>query len=87
MTDAEADAFLTEYRSLMKAWTMSLTGLSQENAAELEKRLEAGRAQLATIATIWPQKSYSVDLLINARSRTWPGFASERIARPANRHP
>lgn len=87
MTDAEADAYLADYRALLKAWTMALAGLSRDDSEELGRRLEAGRTRLAEIATHLPQKSYSVDLLINARSRTWAGFAAERVARPADRHP
>lgn len=87
MTEAEAEAYLANYRSMLKDWTMALTGMSAADMNDLAGRLEAGRVQLAQIASDMPDKRYSVDLLINARSRTWAGFANERVARPANRRP
>ena len=51
----------------------------------LYRQLEAGRDVLATIAASHPDKRYSVDMLINSRSRTWAGFAAQRLPRPHNR--
>lgn len=85
MTSQEADAYISNYRALLKAWTMAVGGFSNDDSDALYRQLEQGQELLANIALECPEKSYSVDMLINSRSRTWPGFASERIPRPASR--
>nr|WP_295891148.1 hypothetical protein [uncultured Devosia sp.] len=85
MTSQEAEVHISKYRSLLKAWTMAVGGFSREDGDALYRQLEQGQDLLAQIALECPEKSYSVDMLINARSRTWPGFADERIPRPASR--
>lgn len=85
MTLQEADDFLSSYRALLKAWTLSLGGFSNEDGNLLYRQLEEGQEQLANIALTYPERSYSVDMLINSRSRTWAGWAAERLPRPANR--
>jgi hypothetical protein len=86
MTEIEAEAFLKAYRSLLKRWTMAVAGLSDSDSDALYHELEDGQDVLADIALLHPTKAYSVDMLINSRSRTWAGFAKERLARPHNRH-
>ena len=86
MTRQEAYAYLDEYRGLLKAWTMAVGGFSNDDADLLYRKLEDGQQTLAQIALDFPEKSYSIDMLINSRSRTWAGFASERLPRPANRY-
>jgi hypothetical protein len=86
MTSQEADAYISQYRALLKAWTMAVGGFTRDDSDALYRQLEQGQEFLAQIALERPEKSYSVDMLINARSRTWPGFADERIPRPASRH-
>jgi hypothetical protein len=86
MTSQEADAYISKYRAMLKAWTMAVGGFSSEDSDALYRELEQGQELLAQIALECPEKSYSVDMLINSRSRTWPGFAAERIPRPAGRH-
>jgi hypothetical protein len=85
MTNQEAAVFISKYRSLLKAWTMAVGGFTREDSDALYRELEQGQDLLAQIALEYPEKSYSVDMLINSRSRTWPGFAAERIPRPASR--
>ena len=85
MTSQEAAAFISEYRALLKAWTMAVGGFAREDSDALYRQLEQGQDVLAQIALEYPETSYSVDMLINSRSRTWPGFAAERIPRPASR--
>lgn len=85
MTNQEATVFISKYRSLLKAWTMAVGGFTREDSDALYRELEQGQDLLAQIALEYPEKSYSVDMLINSRSRTWPGFAAERIPRPASR--
>ncbi|MGB3339562.1 MAG: hypothetical protein WBA73_20475 [Devosia sp.] len=85
MTRQEADAYLDRYRALLKAWTMAVAGFSNADSDRLYRELEEGQDQLAQIALVCPEKSYSIDMLINARSRTWAGFAADRVPRPANR--
>jgi hypothetical protein len=85
MTLQEADEFLKSYRALLKAWTLSVGGFSDADDELLYRQLEEGQDQLADIALAYPERSYSVDMLINSRSRTWAGFAAERVPRPANR--
>jgi hypothetical protein len=86
MTSQEADVHLANYRALLKAWTMAVAGFSNADSDALYLQLEQGQDLLAQIALDCPEKSYSVDMLINSRSRTWPGFADQRIPRPASRH-
>lgn len=86
MTSQEADVYINKYRALLKAWTMAVGGFSSEDSDALYRQLEHGQEFLAQIALECPEKSYTVDMLINSRSRTWPGFAAERIPRPANRY-
>lgn len=85
MTSEEADHYLASYRMLLKTWTMAIAGFSDADSDQLYRRLEEGQEELARIALARPEKSYSVDMLINSRSRTWAGFASERLPRPAQR--
>jgi len=85
MTCQEADAYLANYRALLKAWTMAVGGFSDADSDSLYRQLEEGQERLAEIALICPEKSYSIDMLINARSRSWAGFAADRVPRPANR--
>jgi hypothetical protein len=85
MTCQEANAYLDRYRALLKAWTMAVAGFSNEDSDTLYRELEEGQEQLAEIALACPEKSYSIDMLINSRSRTWAGFAADRLPRPANR--
>ncbi|MET3900467.1 hypothetical protein ABIB57_004433 [Devosia sp. UYZn731] len=82
MTGHEAEDYLREYRAMLKSWTMAVAGFSEANSDTLYARLEEGQQQLAEIALAHPDKSYSVDMLINSRSRTWAGFAMERVPRP-----
>ena len=86
MTSQEAEAHISTYRALLKAWTMAVGGFTSEDSDALYLQLEQGQEWLANIALHCPEKSYSVDMLINSRSRTWPGFAAERVPRPASRH-
>ena len=85
MTRQEADDFIGNYRALLKAWTFSVAGFSAQDSDALHQRLEAGQDQLADIALQFPEKSYSIDMLINARSRSWAGWTADRPARPADR--
>lgn len=86
MTEVEAEAFLKGYRALLKSWTMAVSGFANLDSDALYADLEAGQDVLANIALLHPQMSYSVDMLINSRSRTWAGYANERLPRPQNRH-
>ncbi len=86
MTSQEADTYISQYRALLKAWTMAVGGFTGDDSDALYRQLEQGQEVLAQIALERPERSYSVDMLINSRSRTWPGFAAERIPRPASRH-
>jgi hypothetical protein len=85
MTNQEADAFISSYRATLRAWSVAVSGFSADDGEALRRELEAGKARLAQIALFFPEKSYTVDMLMHARSRTWAGFTSERIARPPNR--
>jgi hypothetical protein len=87
MTSLEAEIHISKYRSLLKAWTMAVSGFSSEDSDALYRQLEQGQELLAQIALECPEKSYSIDMLVNSRSRTWPGFAADRIPRPSSRHP
>ena len=86
MTSQEADAYIRKYRALLKAWTMALSGFSSDDSDALYRELEEGQDMLANIALECPEKSYSIDMLLNSRTRTWAGFAADRIPRPASRH-
>jgi hypothetical protein len=82
MNEIEADKCIAEYRALLKAWTMSITGIKEGNADELQRKLDENQYTLAEIAIAFPNKAYSVDLLVNARTRTWAGYEDERVPRP-----
>lgn len=84
MNETDADKCIAEYRALLKAWTMSITGIRDGNPAELERRLDENQYTLAEIAIAFPNKAYSVDLLVNARTRTWAGYEEERVPRPSS---
>lgn len=85
MTLQEADDFINSYRALLKAWTLSVGGFSDEDGDLLYRQLEEEQEQLAEIALAYPERSYFVDILINSRSRTWAGWTADRLPRPANR--
>jgi hypothetical protein len=85
MNETEADKCIAEYRSLLKDWTMSITGIKNGDANALQRKLDEKQYVLADIAIQFPNKAYSVDLLVNARTRTWAGYEDERIPRPAAR--
>lgn len=85
MTGQEAEDYLRKYRAMLKSWTMAVAGFSDADSDTLYARLEEGQQQLAEIALAHPDKSYSVDTLINSRSRSWAGFAMQRAPRPAQR--
>jgi hypothetical protein len=87
MTVEEAEQYLKGYRATLKAWTMAVAGFSNEDSDALYQKLESGQDHLVQIALDHPQKSYSVDMLINSRSRTWAGYAADRLPRPQNRQP
>ena len=87
MTRQDADARLAQYRAMLKAWTMAVGGFDHGDSDALYRQLEEGQSELVKIAAKFPDKSYSVDMLINSRSRTWAGYASERIPRMVSRHP
>jgi hypothetical protein len=87
MTVQEAEDFLKTYRAMLKTWTMAVAGLSNVDSDLLYGQLEADQDVLADIAICYPEKSYSVDMLINSRSRTWAGYAAQRLPRPQNRQP
>ena len=81
MNEAEADKCIAEYRALLKAWTMAITGISADDADAMHRELDANQDKLADIALAFPDKAYSVDLLVNARTRTWAGYEYERVPR------
>jgi hypothetical protein len=82
MNETEADKRIAEYRSLLKDWTMSITGIKNGDANALQRKLDEQQYVLAEIAIEFPDKAYSVDLLVNARTRTWAGYEDERVPRP-----
>lgn len=82
MIRQDADAYLDQYRNLLKAWTMAVGGFSGGDSEKLFRQLEDGQEQLTQIAREFPDTGYAVDMLINSRSRSWAGFVSERLPRP-----
>ncbi|MDB5473721.1 MAG: hypothetical protein JWP99_1024 [Devosia sp.] len=81
MNEAEADKCIAEYRALLKAWTMSMTGMNAGDPDAMHHKLDERQYVLAEIATAFPDKAYSVDLLVHARTRTWAGYEAERVPR------
>ena len=81
MTQDEAEAFLHRYRALLKDWTMSVAGINRGDIDAIQLKLNEGQYRLMEIATAFPEKAYSVDLLVNARKRTWAGFQDNRVHR------
>ncbi|HEY8357604.1 MAG TPA: hypothetical protein VIL30_09105 [Ramlibacter sp.] len=78
----EADKIIADYRSLLKSWNMAMTGFSQDNPEAIALLLNENESSLAAVAIAFPDKAYSVDILINARKRTWAGYFEQRVARP-----
>ncbi|MDB5615651.1 MAG: hypothetical protein JWQ22_3304 [Devosia sp.] len=85
MIHEDAEAYLTRYRALLKAWTMAVAGFADGDSDMMFHQLETGQKELARIAEAFPEKSYDIDMLINSRSRSWAGFTAERLPRPAHR--
>lgn len=85
MIREDAEAYLARYRSLLKAWTMAVGGFADGDSDVMYRQLETGQDELARIALAFPEKSYDIDMLINSRSRSWAGFAADRLPRPAHR--
>jgi hypothetical protein len=81
MTQDDAEYFLQQYRALLKDWTMAVGGFIDGDVEALERKLNAKEHILSEIAEAFPSKAYSVDILINARKRTWAGFQDERVPR------
>ena len=81
MTETEAEKCLADYRALLKAWTMCVVGLNPGDSDAIGRELDAGEPLLLRIADEFPDRAYSVDLLVNARKRTWAGFEEERLPR------
>lgn len=85
MTEEEAERFLAEYRQILKRWTMAVSGFVTADTTTLYKHLEDGQMTLSDIAITYPDKAYSVDILVNSSSRPWPGLLDTRPERPAKR--
>lgn len=85
MIPEDAEAYLAEYRALLKAWTMAVAGFADGDSDAMFRQLERGQDELARIAMVYPEKSYDIDMLINSRSRSWAGFAADRLPRPPHR--
>lgn len=81
MDEKEADWRISQYRALLKKWTMCVFGIEPGDSDAMERQLELGEHELNKIAAAFPSKAYSVDLLVNARKRTWAGYEEERIER------
>lgn len=81
MTQDDAEAFLQQYRALLKNWTMSVAGFEKGNVDALQRKLDEDEYMLTQIAIAFPEKAYSVDLLVNARKRTWAGYQDDRVPR------
>lgn len=82
MTETDAEKFLAEYRAMLKTWTMRVTGMEEGDPRTLGKHLEECEPVLAEIALAFPNKAYSVDLLSNARKRTWVGDEDKQTKWP-----
>jgi hypothetical protein len=70
MTEREANLFIANYRVLFKRWTMVVAGVVDGDSDDLLRQLDEGRDELTAIAARFPEKAYTVDVLINARSRS-----------------
>jgi hypothetical protein len=82
MTQDDAEYLLQQYRALLKDWTMTVGGFVVGDVEALERKLNAKEHILAEIAAAFPSKAYSVDILINARKRTFAGLHDDRVPRP-----
>jgi hypothetical protein len=83
MTENEAERCIADYRALLKQWTMCTVGVRTGDADATARELNQGEQMLVEIAAVYPAKAYSVDLLVNARKRTWAGYEDERVPRAA----
>lgn len=79
MTETEADRCIADYRAMLKQWTMCIVGLCPGDSEAMARELNQCEQALLDIAELFPNKSYSVDILVNARKRTWAGYEDERV--------
>jgi hypothetical protein len=67
MTKIEAEAVLTKYRWLLKAWTLAMSGFSDGDSDAIGMKLTELESDLAAIAVKFPKLANSVEVLVNAR--------------------
>jgi hypothetical protein len=85
MNSKEADDYLRDYRAKLKSWSLIVSGFAEGDSTSLYTHLEEGQSVLSDIAIRFPDKAYSVDMLVNSRTRTWHGPLADRPPRPEER--
>jgi len=79
MKKPAAELFLSDYKAILKQWSMTSVGIGEGNALTLFQQLKRGLPTLTEIATAYPELSYSVDLLSNALTREFPDQAARSL--------
>jgi len=85
MDHQAAEAFLQEYRSLLKTWTMVIAGVEGGDSDELRRAIIDGRVTLEQIGKSFPDLTYSAEMLRASTYRDMAWFTEDRPLRPDNR--
>ena len=79
MKKSEAELFLSDYKKVLRLWSMTSIGIRAGDALSLSKRPKRDLPKLAQIARDFPDLAYSVDMLSNALVRDYPDQAARRL--------
>lgn len=80
---AEIGLTVTAYRVILKSWTLTVAGMQAGDEAALCIELDRLDPVLENIAKDYPALAYTVDVLINARRRSFASMDKDRPARGA----
>lgn len=85
MTCQEAEAFIAQYRDILRTWTLAVQGLSEADPNALYRQLEQDHDTLNAIALSYPDRGHQVDALISLRNKAWAGFAGDLTTKKPSR--
>jgi len=85
MDHQAAEAFLQEYRAIIKTWTMVAGGFESGDGDALRKTIIEGRTTLDLIGSSFPDQTYSAEMLRTSTERNTAWFTENRPPRPENR--
>ena len=85
MNHQAAEAFLQEYRSTLKTWSMVLGGFASGDSDGLRRSIVEGRTTLDVIGKSFPDLTYAAEMLRTSTEGSAAWFTEERPARPEHR--